>query len=147
MTITINGVKLNMTTEAMKKLINAKLSQPTVQKNILGPTSSSLEEWKTRMHCVIDINHVANSRAVLTLVLISVAFKGNTVAMNLSMAISRRLRTDTVRDSILKYDPTLQPIVVSGFWTKLPVLATISSITYNGQVVRLARKSETAMLT
>lgn len=147
MTITINGVKLYMTTEAMKKLINAKLSQLTVQKNILGPTSSSLEEWKTRMHCVVDINHVASNKAVLTLVLISVAFKGNTVAMNLSMAISRRLKTDTVRDSILKYDPTLQPIVVSGFWTKLPVLATISSITNNGQVVRLARKSETAILT
>ena len=99
------------------------------------------------MHCVIDINHVATSKAAFTLGLISVAFKGNTVAMNLSTEINMRLRTDTVRDSILKYDPTLQPKVVKGFWIRLSFLATISSIRYSGQLVRLARKSETAMLT
>lgn len=115
MTITINGVKLYMTTEPMKKPINAKLSQLTVQKIIWGPTSASLEAWNTRMHCVIDINHVANIKAVFTFGLISVAFMGSTVAMNLSTAINWRLRTDTVRDNILKYDPTLQPIVVRGF--------------------------------
>ena len=99
------------------------------------------------MHWVIDINHVADSKAAFTLGLMSVAFKGNTVAMNLSTAINTRLRTDTVRDNILKYDPTLQPMVVRGFWIRLPFLAAISSIRYNGQLVRLARKSETAMLT
>lgn len=147
MTITINGVKLYMTTEHMKKLINAKLSHLTVQKIIWGPISASLEAWNIRMHCVIDINHVANSKPAFTLSLTSVAFKGNTVAMNLSTAINRRLRIDTVSDNILKYDPTLQPIVARGFWIRLPFLATISSIRYNGQLVRLARKSETAMLT
>jgi len=136
-----------MITEPMKKHINAKLSHLTVQKIIWGAISASLEAWRTRMHCVIDINHVANIKAAFTLGLIRVAFMGNTVAMNLSTAINRRLRTDTVRDNILKYDPTLQPTLVRGFWSRLPFLANISSITYNGQLVRLARKSETAMLT
>ena len=99
------------------------------------------------MHWVIDINHVADSKAAFTLGLISVAFKGNTMAMNLSTAINTRLRTDTVRDNILKYDPTLQPIAVRGFWIRLAFLATISLIRYNGQLVTLAIKLETAMLT
>ena len=131
----------------MKKLINGKLLNVTVQKMIWGPISASLEAWNKRMHCVIDINHVADIKAAFTLGLISVALKGNTMAMNLSTAINMRLRTDTVRDNILKYDPTLQPIAVRGFWIRLPFLATISSIRCNGQLVTLARKSETAMLT
>lgn len=147
MTITINGKKLYKTTEAMKKLIKGKLFHISVQKIIWGSISTSLEAWNTRMQCVIDMNHVAISKAAFTLELISLAFKGNTVAMNLSTAINRRLRTDIVKDNILKYDPTLQPIVVRGFWIRLPFLATISSIRYSGQLVRLARKSETAMLT
>ena len=119
MTITISGVKLYTTTDPMKKLNNVKLSHLTVQKIIWGPTSVSMEECKTRMHCVIDTNHVANSKAALTLVLMSVAFRGNTVAMNLSIAINSRLRTDTVRENILKYAPNLQPIVARGVRTRL----------------------------
>jgi hypothetical protein len=64
-----------------------------------------------------DINQVPNNNVVLTFRVISVAFKGNTVAMNLSTAINTRLRIDTIWDTILKYDPTLHATVAKGPWS------------------------------
>ena len=94
-----------------------------------------------------DIDHVASNIITLILRDTSVAFKGNTVAMYLSTAINTRLRIDTEVDTVLVYIPTLHPVVARGPWIRLPLLVIISSVRYNGQAVRLARKSDTAMLT
>lgn len=99
------------------------------------------------MKYAIDINHVPSSKAALTFRVISRAFRGNTVAMNLSTAIKTRLRMDTIADTILKNTPTLQPNFARDPWSTLPLLVIISSVRYNGQVARLDRRSETAMLT
>ena len=50
--------------------------------------------------CATGINHVPNINVVLTFRVICVAFKGMTVAMNLNLstAISTKVRTDTVRE-------------------------------------------------
>ena len=60
------------------------------------------------------MNHVANIRLILILLYSSVAFKGYTVAMNLSTAISTRLRMDTTVDTLLTYTPILHPGVARG---------------------------------
>ena len=88
----------------------------------------------------IDINHVANSKAVLIFVVMSRTFNGKTIATNLSTAIKTRLKMETIADSILKYTPTLQPIVASEPCSRLPLLVTISSVRYKGQVVRQEKK-------
>jgi len=59
----------------------------------------------------VDINHVANSKAALNFDVINVAFRGNTVAMNLSTAINTRLKMDTMVDASLKNIPTLHAAV------------------------------------
>ena len=73
--------------------------------------------------------------------------KGYTVAMNLSTAINTKLRMDTIPDTNLTYTPTLHPGVAKGLSIRLPLLVIISSVRYSGQAVRLATKSETAILT
>ena len=93
------------------------------------------------------MNHVANSKLALSFRVISVAFKGNAVAMHLSTAINNRFRMDTIADTTLKYTPTLQLMVARKPWSKLPLFAMISSVRYIGQLVTQQRKSETAMLT
>ena len=53
-----------------------------------------------------------------------------------------------VRDYSNRYAPTLQEKVPRAPWSKLsPVFVMAVRVRYNGQVVRLTRKSDTAMLT
>jgi len=59
----------------------------------------------------VDINHVAHRKAALNFDVINVAFRGNTIAMNLSTAINTKLKIDTMVDASLKKIPTLHAVV------------------------------------
>lgn len=57
------------------------------------------------MQYVTEISHVPSIKAAVSLPAMNAAFKGKTVARNLSVAINTRLRTDTMPDTLLKISP------------------------------------------